>query len=138
MKEQFKIKLENNQIDLWNLYEYIGISKETANIDDVKASAVIEYDVDIDMVNYGIRDVSFNIRDVVFTLDIVIDKHSLTTEEIATLRVAFEENESTFRIEFEIGLDETWGVDNELSIGKNNGVPENLSIELTAKRMTVS
>lgn len=138
MREQFRIKLENNQIDLWNLYEYIGISKETANIDDVKATAIIEYDVDIDMVNYGIRDVSFNIRDIVFTLDIVIDKHSLTTEEMAFLRVAFEEDSDTFRIEFEIGLDETWRVDNELKIEKNNGVPQDLDIELTRRKITVS
>lgn len=140
MNELFKKTLRGKEVDLYNLYLFLGLDTETTNIDDEGIEVIILYRVMIDARYYGIKDISITIEDIKVSGTITIDKASLSKHDLELIKKVYlyTEYSETIDINPEINIDNEWTITNELSIQKNNGVPENIEIELTAKRINVS
>lgn len=140
MREQFKIKLDKEDIELWNLFDYLGLNCHRLEFDEVIPTAIIDYTADIWLRDYGISNVSFNIDNIDINVVLVLDKETISDRIMGKLvrMKNFDEAHDTVRVEFDIKVDQTWRVDNELKIEKNNGVPQDLDIELTRRKITVS
>lgn len=138
MNEQFKIELKDRHIDLYNLCQYLGLP---AVIDtDKDITATVKYSIMIDSRSWGIKDIDISIDSILISGIITMYKEALTEKELELLKKSwiFTEYSETIDIDFNVIVNEKWTITNELSIQKNNGVPENIEIELTAKRITVS
>lgn len=140
MNEQFQKTIKDKDIDVYDLYKYLGLNIDTANIEDKDFKAIVRYRVVIEARNYGIKDINIVIESIDLGGVVTVDKESLTIQELESLNKKYICAESTYTIDIELdfNIDKDWKIYDELSIQKNNGVPENIEIELTAKRINVS
>lgn len=140
MNEQFQKTIKDKDIDVYDLHKYFGLNIDTTDITDHDIAAIITYRVEIDARPYGIKDINITIEDIRIAGIITIDKESLTEHELELIKKVYicTEYSNEVDVDLEVNIDKDWKIYDELSIERNYGVPQNIEIELTAKRINVS
>lgn len=138
-----KFTAENVETSLYYLNEYLGISKD---IDiDFTAKSTVEYSIDINAREWGIKWIAISIDKVVVNVQCEIATEFLTEEEKKEIfKIVPDATEYKFKstIDFDLKLDDLsadWEIKNEIGFAEDGALQiDDIEIDLVKKSVVVS
>ena len=135
----FSAKVESKDISVWNINKYFGLPDVDFNT--YAASADVNFDVEIEARSWGIKDISVIVMRVVITIPWSVYAEDVTEEEKAILLANGGKEYRNGGIEGEMVIDNTldnsWTIEDELSIEEGMVCVGNIEIDFEDKTITV-
>ena len=135
----FSTKVESKDISVWNINKYFGLPD--IDFDTSGAYAQVDFDVEIEARIWGIKDISVIVMKVVVTIPWSVYAEDVSEEQKAILlaKGGTEYRNGTIEGEMVIDntLDNSWTIEDELSIDEGMVCVGNIEIDFEKKTITI-